>query len=156
MVVKKMENNIGIKKLNVLSPMETAHKLLKSREEYMKLSEEKKWEMFQYLMLQITVKPTMKTILPHATASEDSHRNGVRENDSLLSTHFELSPEPSNPPSHYNPTPQENSQINILASVACTLKSSDSGPSDPPSGLTPTPPEKNNLHQQNCLNLTRP
>ena len=146
-----MGNNPELTKLNVLSPTETTHKVLKSRGEYMKLSEENKWEMFQYRMLQITVKPTMKTILPHATTSEDSHRNGVRENDSLLSTHFELSPEPSNPPSSYNPTPQENSPTNILASVACTLKSSDSGPSDPPSGLTPTPP-----HQQNCLNLTRP
>ena len=38
MVVKKMENNTGIKKLNVLSPMETAHKLLKSIEHCLKLS----------------------------------------------------------------------------------------------------------------------
>jgi len=131
--------------------MVTAHKLLKSREEYLKLSEEKKWEMFKYLMSLINEEPKMKTIYPHATASEDSPRNGVRENDSLLSTHYELSPEPFNPPSRFTPTTPENSPINILASAACTLKSSDSGPSDPPSGLTPTPP-----HQQNCLNLTRP
>ena len=70
---------------------------------------------------------TMKTIYAHATVLEDSPRNGVRENDSLLSTHYELSPEPFNPPSGFTPTPPENFPINILASLACTLKNSDSG-----------------------------
>ena len=97
----------------------------------------------------------MKTILAHETVSQDCSWNGVRENDYLLSTHYELSPEPSNPPSGVTPTHTENSPINILASFACTLTNSDSGPWDSPSGLTPTPPEENNLHQQNCLNLTR-
>ena len=39
--------------------------------------------MFKYLMSQINEEPTMKTILAHATASEDSPRNGARENDGL-------------------------------------------------------------------------
>ena len=57
------------------------------------------------MMLKINEFLTTKTILAHATVLEYTPRNGARENDSLLSTHYELSPEPSDPPSGFTPSP---------------------------------------------------
>ena len=74
-------------------------KVFKSKEEYLKLPDGDKWEIFKYMMSRITKAPQKKTMSAHATAQKERLLTDTRGNYYPLHTHSEVPKDPTGPSS---------------------------------------------------------
>ena len=115
-----------MKKLNLCS-ITTVRKLLKSREEYLRIPDVDKWELFQYVMS--LVSSGMSNLEP-ATAHKSIHGSGKSQN----------------PPMNYPLKPSDpDKNVTFKQEIIVNPTHPESGTSNPPLGLIPIPPQQSIL-----------